>query len=100
VYPASHSHASTLEALAGSGTRELVGQEAHDSDVWLRKRPSGHDSHAISRPVAQDKKNITPRAFAAHETRQAIAWSGTARIYERRLSRTKQIVEGLAAGRI
>ena len=33
VYPASHAHSSTLDALAGFSTREFAGQAAHDSDV-------------------------------------------------------------------
>jgi len=46
--PASHAHASTLDAFAGSGTREFAGHAAHASDVWLRKRPSGQERQVIS----------------------------------------------------
>jgi len=61
--PASHAHASTLDALAGSGTREFAGHAAHETDVWLRYWPSGHETHVISTCAVAGR---APHSHAPH----------------------------------
>jgi len=77
--PASHAHASTLDAFAGSGTRECAGHAAHASDVWLRKRPSGHETHDISKWFDDSACAAAPRAPHSHAPHTASTTSARRR---------------------